>query len=140
MSAVEWTDDLSVGIESIDNQHKTLIDHLNKLDDAVRNSVGPTEITETLGFLISYTDVHFSTEEKNMAIHNYPERDDHHEKHEEFKKMLFELEQDYEEEGATNPLAEALDTLLFNWLAGHIKGTDRQFSAFLKKGNMNFSE
>ena len=41
MREVEWTDDLSVGIQLIDDQHKMLIERLNNLATAVERHHGP---------------------------------------------------------------------------------------------------
>jgi hemerythrin len=40
------------------------------------------------------------------------------------------MEDDFYEEGATRPLAESINTFLFNWLTKHIKGLDRQFAEY----------
>jgi len=133
MKEVQWNEDLSVGVGLIDEQHKTLIDHLNNLAKAIESRQGPTKIVGTLDFLIKYTDFHFSTEEEHMAAHQYPGLDAHRGQHAEFKGTLAALEQDFGEEGATNELADSLDTLLVNWLVQHIKGTDVQFGKFLKE-------
>ena len=34
MAHIIWSNDLSVGIEIIDSQHKRIVDYLNELDDA----------------------------------------------------------------------------------------------------------
>jgi hemerythrin len=33
---MQWTEDLSVGVETIDNQHKELFSRINSLADAIR--------------------------------------------------------------------------------------------------------
>ena len=67
MKRVEWSDDLSVGIELIDEQHKTWIGHLNDVSSALTSAQGPTQVGRTLSFLIDYTQHHFDTEEKHMT-------------------------------------------------------------------------
>jgi hemerythrin len=136
MKDIKWTDDLSVGVGLIDDQHKMLIQHLNNLSQAVEQNLGPVKITETLDFLTEYTDFHFSTEERHMASNGYPGLDVHRTKHEEFKTTLNNLVEDYNEEGATNPLAVSIDTLLVNWLFEHIKGVDVGFGTFLKNNGI----
>ena len=39
------------------------------------------QTTKTLGFLVDYTETHFSTEEKHMAANNYGGLDEHKAKH-----------------------------------------------------------
>ena len=140
MSKIDWSDDLSVGVELIDEQHKQLIEHLNNLSNAVKNYQGPTEIPDTLSFLIDYTDFHFSEEEQSMKAHNYPAYDTHKAKHEEFKTILAYMESEFRDDGPTAQLAESIDTLLVNWLLKHIKSVDVAFGAFLKEKGISISE
>lgn len=65
MEKIRWSDNLSVGVELIDEQHKMLIQRLNDMTSAIEESKGPNEIARTLNFLIEYTDFHFSAEEKH---------------------------------------------------------------------------
>jgi hemerythrin-like metal-binding protein len=132
MKEVQWSNDLSVGIGLIDKQHQMLIEHLNNLARALESHQGPSKIVSTLSFLIDYAQFHFSTEEKHMTANNYPGLEDHKEKHDEFRKTLGDLEEDFREEGATPGLADSLDTLLVNWLIKHIQGVDIKFGEFLK--------
>lgn len=133
MEGLEWRDSLSVGIDTIDEHHKTLLEHLNILSDAVANHRGTTEIVGTLDFLVDYTHFHFSTEEQHMVANNYPGYDEHKAKHEEFKTTLTNLSEDFKEEGATPSLAEAINTLLINWLIKHIEAVDQELGTFFKE-------
>jgi hemerythrin len=132
MKEVKWTDAMSVGVELIDEQHKMLIQHLNKLIKSLEPSQGLTEVANTLSFLIDYTHFHFSEEEKHMAANNYDGLEEHKKKHEEFKTTLSNLEEEFKEDGATHVLANAINTLLVNWLIKHISKVDVEFGAFLK--------
>ena len=131
MTEMAWTPDLAVGVDLIDEQHKQLIAKMNELDRAVRITRGVPKIIKTLDFLIEYTDFHFGTEEKNMVEQDYPQYDYHKGQHAEFVNTLKNLEMDFEEEGATEALAESLNTFMFNWLVKHIKTVDVQFGKFL---------
>ena len=140
MEEVKWTDDLSVGVELIDQQHKMLIQHLNNLIRSLNPNQGLTKIADTLSFLIDYTQFHFSTEEKHMAANNYPELKDHKMKHDEFRATLSHLEEEFKEEGATHVLADSIHTLLVNWLIKHIRVVDIEFGAFLKNNGIALPE
>ena len=94
---------------------------------------GIEKIMSTLGFMIEYTDFHFSTEEKHMNELNYPGLKYHRKQHNEFKTVLNNLVQDFEEDGATKALADSIDTFLVNWLVTHIKGIDQEFGKFLNE-------
>ncbi len=135
-----WTDDLSVGNELIDEQHKQLITHLNSLAKAVEEQQGGRAVADTLGFLIDYTDYHFSMEERNMLAHAYPGYDAHKVLHEEFKSILRRMETEYLEDGPTPMLSESIDTLLMNWLIKHIQVVDVQFGSFLESNGISLTE
>ena len=137
MTKVQWTQALAVGIEIIDEQHRSLIDRLNRMVAAVEERQGEREITGTLGFLIDYTTFHFSAEEGYMEKTGYPELPAHRKLHEEFIRTLNELKQDFEEEGSTKPLAKALNALLGNWLINHIRSVDRKFGVYLADNNID---
>ncbi|MGD9396772.1 MAG: bacteriohemerythrin [Candidatus Thorarchaeota archaeon] len=132
MTEIQWDDSLSVGVDLIDEQHKMLIQRIKDLSDAVNSSRGATEIGKTLGFMIDYTEFHFSTEEKHMYNLDYPGRDTHKQQHEEFKSTLNEMVMEFEEDGATAQLSEWVNNYLINWLVKHIKSVDTKLSEFLQ--------
>ena len=133
MPKIQWSDDLSVGIDLIDQQHQMLIERINDVSAAVEAHHGVEKIAKTLDFLVEYTRFHFSTEEQHMKTHGYPGLEDHHAKHKELKSTLADMERDFREEGATHGLADSLNTLLGNWLIKHIKGVDLPFGTFLRE-------
>lgn len=133
MAQVEWDSSLSLGVELIDAQHKQWIQHLNGVAAAVEEHHGPDKITEALSFLVDYTKTHFDTEEQVMSKHAYPDLDAHRAKHESMKDTLAELVREFEEEGATHELANAIDSVLANWLKRHIKTVDQLLAGFLHR-------
>ena len=136
MTSIEWDESLSVGIGLINDQHKMLIEKLNDLATAVDEKKGSERINQTLDFLIDYTEFHFSTEEKHMTEQAYPGIDFHKEQHQEFKTTLNHLLDDFDEEGATVPLADSIQKFLIAWLVKHIRSVDVEFGKFLKEKGM----
>ena len=132
MEKLQWNENLSVGVELIDQQHRTLIERLDDFAAAVDDNRGATQIVKTLTFLIEYTEFHFDAEEKHMAESEFPGREEHHGMHEELKATLAGLEQDFREDGATAVLAGAIHKLMVNWLVKHIREVDTQFGSYLK--------
>jgi hemerythrin len=131
MDKITWDNSLSVNVDLIDDQHKMLIKRLNDMAEAIDQNRGIEKISMTLSFMIDYTEFHFSTEEKHMTEQNYPGKAEHQKQHGEFKTVLNNLIEDFEEEGATQLLANSIDTFLVNWLVNHIKGSDVEFGKFL---------
>ena len=133
MTEIKWDNSLSVGVDLIDEQHKLLIQRIEDLSDAVNSSRGATEIGKTLGFMIDYTEFHFSTEEKHMTELDYPGYEPHKQQHEEFKSTLNEMVMEFEEDGATAQLSEWVNNYLISWLVKHIKSIDTKLSEFLRE-------
>ncbi|MHA1576722.1 MAG: bacteriohemerythrin [Candidatus Thorarchaeota archaeon] len=132
MDKIEWTNSLSVGVDLIDEQHKMLIQKIADLAEAVNKTQGEEKILKTLGFMVEYTDFHFSAEEQLMKEHNYSGMDYHLKQHAQFVQMLNNLEEDFKEDGATRDLGTSINTYLINWLVNHIQKVDVEFGAFLK--------
>ena len=131
MKTIKWQDDLSIGIGPIDEQHKKWIEHFNQTAEAIALSKSQAQISKTLGFLADYTETHFSSEEKYMQENNYPAFPVHKAMHDELRTTLSNLVRDYQEEGATQNLADAIETFLGNWLLNHIREVDMKFGAFI---------
>lgn len=140
MEKLVWNNGLAVDDALIDEQHKTWIGRLNDVSMAIESHQGPQRIAEALGFLNEYTQYHFSTEERYMTEHHYPDLVNHQKKHAELKKALADLEQEYEEDGATHLLANSIDTFAVNWLFTHIRETDTKFGAFLRTQGITLHE
>jgi hemerythrin-like metal-binding protein len=139
MPTFEWTQNLAVGIDLIDEQHKMLFQRANDVSQSLDSGQGLTQIIKTLDFLIDYTLFHFSTEENHMKANRYTGLEAHQASHRGLINTLNDLERDFKEEGATNQLADALNSFLNNWLVKHIKGIDVQFGKFLKEKNIRLS-
>ena len=133
MTKLEWTKGLSVGIDLVDEQHRQWIARYNDAVDAIAANLGKDHIVKVLGFLVAYTDSHFAFEEERMAASGYPAMAIHREKHAELRETLAHLVRDFEEEGATQPLAAAVETFLGNWLVQHIQSVDAAFGAFVRE-------
>jgi len=125
----KWKNEYSVGIESIDLQHKKLINLINQLQTAVDYSTGETFEREALDELVEYTVTHFRYEENLMEEHAYPDFEAHRKQHDNMVKKVTEVVDNYKE-NKDNAMKEAT-AYLKDWLINHINGTDKQYSDFL---------
>ena len=64
MALITWSDMLAVHIKGIDDQHKCLVDLVNRLHDSMKSGAGNSVIRPVLSDLLNYTSFHFATEEK----------------------------------------------------------------------------
>src|SRR5512140_2145124 len=65
---IEWSDELSVGIQEIDEQHKVLVGLVNDMHRAIHEHHGRDTARAILEKLGDYTRVHFAVEESLMRI------------------------------------------------------------------------
>ena len=128
-SYLEWKDEYSVGIESIDQQHRKLVNLINQLHTAVTYSTGEEFEREALDELVDYTKTHFTYEEGLMEQNGYPDFDEHKAQHKQMIEKVGEVLAEYEKDQDT-AMNNAL-SYLSDWLINHINGTDKQYSSFL---------
>lgn len=126
---VEWKDEYSVGLDSIDTQHKKLLNLINQLQTAVDYSTGEEFEREALDELVDYTKTHFSYEEGLMKDNGYPDYGAHKAQHEKMVKRVEEVLSEYEKDQHTAMANSA--AFLKEWLITHINGTDKLYSEFL---------
>ncbi|MGB1199347.1 MAG: bacteriohemerythrin [Thalassotalea sp.] len=124
-----WKESYSVGIESLDNDHKKLINLLNQFTTAYDYAMSEEYERQALRDLIDYTQYHFQREEQLLAEHHFPDLLAHKAQH---KKMIAQVNSfmDLYNEQGHNALDEISD-FLSNWLINHINGTDKEYSALL---------
>lgn len=78
---IEWDDKYSVGVSTIDEEHKEFIGILNKAIVAKQHNNNLEEIREVLKDMIKHSKKHFATEEAYMVKFKYPEYQYHKEEH-----------------------------------------------------------
>lgn len=124
---IDWTDALSVGIPSIDEQHKKLMGYLNALHDSSVTGKGNEQIKQILQDLVAYTVDHFAYEEKLFDEHDYEHTAAHKEAHVALTTQVGKFNEEFQAGNAK--LSGDLFKFLRTWLNGHIRGTDKLYSA-----------
>jgi len=126
---VEWKNEYSVGIDSIDQQHKKLLNLINQLQTTVDYSTGEEFERDALDELVAYTKTHFTYEEGLLEQNNYPDFEPHKVQHTKMIEHVEEVLAEYEKDQHT-AMSNAVEYLK-GWLINHINGTDKQYSSFL---------
>jgi hemerythrin-like metal-binding protein len=126
---LEWKREYCTGIDSIDQQHKKLVNLINQLQTAVDYSTGDEFEREALDELVSYTMTHFGYEEKLMEDNAYPDYEPHKAEHEKMVKQVDAVLSEYKQ-NPDQAMQNAHD-FLRDWLINHINGTDKAYSSFL---------
>jgi len=122
---IEWTNDLKLNIDVIDEQHKQIVDYINELGRAIddNNEAMVKKITDNV---INYTVDHFNYEESLMEKAKYESFDEHCKKHVAFKQAVALLHAEMQADNALF-VAEKLRLKLKVWLIQHIKHEDFQY-------------
>lgn len=129
MALITWSPSLSVNVKQFDDQHKKLIDLINKLHDAMKEGKGKDILGDILQSLIEYTKTHFAAEERLMQQHNYGEYEKHKKEHNLLVIQVLDIQKKHKE--GTPVLTQTIMTFLKNWLASHIQGEDQKYGPFL---------
>ena len=126
-----WKEEYSLGIESVDSQHKQLILMVSQLHKAMMLGKAKEVLAEILDKLIRYTDTHFAHEEQLMRQKNYPRLSTHAAEHRRLTTVAHKLRADFRE----GRLTITVDTLNFlkTWLNDHILGMDQDYGRFMQK-------
>lgn len=128
----KWSDELTTGVAKIDEQHKELIDRVNRILEACSQQRGRAEIASYLQFLENYIAEHFQAEEEQMRAHAYAGLKAHSDEHFQFTRQIAAVKREFNEHGsAIHVLLQAV-RLSGDWLVSHIKKTDKTMAAFLR--------
>ena len=127
---ITWSEELEVGIELMDTQHKELIEKFNTLMNACSTGRGRDELESSLDFLCDYTVKHFSDEEALQRQINYPEFERHKELHDNFKATVANLATQFKDKGPSTALVVSFTNDVGNWLIKHIKREDTKVASY----------
>lgn len=130
MPLVDWKASMSVGVELLDNQHKQLLSLINSLHEQMKIGKGRLGLPSIVKELVSYTKVHFGSEERMLKNAEYPSFESHKAQHDEFVRKIVAIEQQLKEDSLTITF-ETMD-FLQKWLVNHIQSTDQLYKPFLK--------
>ena len=129
MAFMQWSPELDIGVNVIDNQHKRIVEYMNELYDA-NISGGINEISRVLDELVDYTVTHFTFEEELQEKAGYLFSKAHKRVHEIFTKRVAEFQS---RSKAGEDIGEELLNMLKTWLVNHIKGDDVDYTPSVKQ-------
>jgi hemerythrin len=135
MALIMWNEMFAVNIQKIDDQHKCLIDLVNKLHDAMKAGKGNTAIGPVLEELVNYTSFHFSTEEAYFRQYAYPDQEIHKKEHGDLTQKAKSLQASHKE-GKLTITIEVMN-FLKDWLSNHILVSDKKYSPYLRSKGLS---
>lgn len=128
---IPWSPVLSVGIASIDSQHRVLLAYVNQLSGALVRGQSAEVLGDVIRGLEGYTRLHFRHEERLFALHGWTDGIDHAHGHRAFEAQLAGFAQRLAS-GDTTLATEVLGFMI-RWLADHILVDDLSYSGFLQE-------
>ncbi len=134
MESFNWDSNFLTGLESVDNQHRRLVDLINQFSDLLsKNSIVFNDVESTYKEVSDYAHYHFQNEEALMLHEGIDPRhlEQHKDIHQDFLNEVILMHEGVSEENFDS--AMHLLEFLINWLVYHILGCDqnmaRQISA-----------
>jgi hemerythrin len=128
MDIITWSESLSVGVKRFDDEHKQLINIVNRLNNALLIGGSPKTMEHVLDGLVDYTVVHFRHEEEYMTKFAYPEYASHKKEHDDLTAQVSDFRDRYRSGKVTFSLE--LMNFLRDWLTNHIMGSDKKYKDF----------
>ncbi len=129
-TSIRWNKRLDTGVQEIDEQHRYLLNLIDRIENAVRE-YNSKEIVDVMLDMKLYAEVHFAEEEELMRKVGYPKLGPHIQRHKQFiskaDQFLDELE--------LTPLAVTSEAIRFlrDWLVTHIQTVDADYARFIRK-------
>lgn len=111
---------MATGHETVDHQHRNLIDMINQLEEAVEQGRGREGVDRLLNFLGDYAAKHFSMEEKLMTATHCPAAEKNREAHKAMFETYKKWRANYDQHGFDPKLVIELKNILSEWLVQHI--------------------
>ena len=121
---LKWTQDLCVGSDQLNDDHRKLISLTNKLITAYYAGVGDAVVIDIFREVLTRVTQHFREEEDLMRILAHPDLEEHHRDHQDFLEKLDLFS--FSGQGGE------LLILLSGWLVEHISSRDRLYEGLAR--------
>lgn len=133
----DWHEDLMLGIESIDTEHRSLIEYYKHLSGRMRQGMGHEYYKEFVAYLDNYIISHFNNEEAFLDGINYTELDHHKKLHRQFTDQFLTVYNALKKGEITNKQLIQFNLFIKNWWLYHILVEDRQYIEYYKSQQEN---
>lgn len=129
---VDWNDILSVGIDSMDGEHKILFQRINALlVGLLGDEDKQAQIPALMAAVIEYAVFHFTDEQELMQREGYPKYKEHTNLHGYYLKEMEEIQAELTKGNFNAPLLIKIQEKMVNWLLDHIVKVDHDYGEFI---------
>lgn len=122
----DWNDNRHVGIKTMDEQHKQIVESMNNIGAALAARHEPEKLWSLFEQLASYTQMHFATEESLMDKYQLPSSARHKDNHRRLVDDLLSLSINFDNQSMVLAMRYFQD-----WFFRHNESDDRPMAAEL---------
>ncbi len=122
MTYIEWKPEYSVGVASIDEEHREMIDLINATYEKLELNAPAEEIEQFLGDIYAGIAAHFAHEEQIMQKAQYVEYEAHKEDHEDLLDQILNIMDDFVDDQKNGSVI--LQERLSQWFRNHFSTFD----------------
>jgi hemerythrin len=132
---IEWDERYSVGIQTIDDQHRELLRLINifYLSCAGEGESAKASFKLLVRGLINYIKYHFAAEEQLLERIKYPDISAHKRQHKEFTRYILEKTENFER-GKALSLGN-FARYIRDWMITHITLIDKKYTTYIHFAN-----
>ena len=122
MTLLSWKPSYSLGIPSVDLEHREMIDMINTVYAGLDENAGPEQIETVLENIYAGIASHFALEERHMREAKYHEYQEHKDQHEDLLDQIRDMMDDFDVDPSTG--RDSLRKNLSDWFGKHFATFD----------------
>ena len=122
MTLLNWKKTYSLGVPSVDHEHRELIGMINDVYEHMADASDAAMIEACLEDIYAGIASHFALEERHMRDAGYGEYDEHKDEHEELLDQIRDMMDEFADDPDTG--RETLRNCLADWFGKHFATFD----------------
>jgi hemerythrin len=129
MQLLQWKPSFTLGIPSVDTEHRDMINTINSVYASLEDEGSEREVNRVLGEIHAQISAHFALEERLMRAAGYAEYAQHKDSHEQLLDQIRDLMDSF----SADPVAghTELQDSLSNWFGLHFATFDARLHTHL---------
>jgi hemerythrin-like metal-binding protein len=122
MTLLQWKPSYTLGVPSVDHEHRELIDLINQAYSHMERDSAPDRIEACLEDIHAAISLHFALEERHMRQAGYPEFQAHKDEHEELLDQIRDMMDEFADDPESGE--RQLRAKLADWFGQHFATYD----------------
>jgi len=122
MALIKWQPEFCTGIDSVDHEHRLLIEQVNAVYAMIDDKVDKEVVIDRLGDIYGSISAHFALEEGMMLRHSYDQYSEHKADHDRLLDDIRDITDEYENTISLNDVV--FKQKLNDWFQLHFKTFD----------------